>query len=224
MYYGYGAPIGETAEWIYVVSTSGGAPERLCGGTRARLAWSWDWSLDYRRIPHFYLRPGSSSVVVGMLNLDTCQDSVFLERPGSDVNDLRWSPDNRWVVFNVSTGGHGRIYVAPFTGDRGPDESVWIPITDGSTGEGHLRWSPDGNWLYSLSDRDGFRCIWAYRLDPRSKKPGGLPVAVFHSHGVRLTINNANAVSLGMSVARDKIVFNQGEITGNIWLTTLLEN
>ena len=30
--------------------------------------------------------------------------------------------------------------------------------------------------------------------------------------------------SFGMSVARDKIVFNQGEITGNIWLTTLPEN
>ena len=65
---------------------------------------------------------------------------------------------------------------------------------------------------------------WAYRLDPRTKKLDGPPVAVFHSHGARLAMNNANLVSQEMSVARDKIVFNQGEITGNIWLTTLPEN
>jgi hypothetical protein len=34
-------------------------------------------------------------------------------------------------------------------------------------------------------------------------------------------MRNANIVSQEISVARDKIVFNQGEITGNIWMTEL---
>jgi len=46
-------------------------------------------------------------------------------------------------------------------------------------------------------------------------------VAVFHAHGSRLSLRKANLVSQEMSVARDKIVFNQGEITGNIWVTEL---
>jgi len=216
VYYGDGGNVGG----IYVVSTSGGAPEKLCGGN----AWIWDWSLEHRRILHYDVRPGSSSVVVGMLNLDTCQDSVFLERAHSNLYDVRWSPDGRWVAFHAAKGAHRQVYVAPFTGDQGPDDREWIPITDGSTGEGKLRWSPDGNWLYSLSDRDGFPCIWAYRLDARTKNPAGPPVAVFHAHGAGLSLNNANFVSFGLSVARDKIIFNQGEITGNIWLTTLPEN
>jgi len=46
-------------------------------------------------------------------------------------------------------------------------------------------------------------------------------VAALHSHGARLSIRNANLVPQDFSVARDKIVFNQGDITGNIWMTEI---
>jgi hypothetical protein len=119
--------------------------------------------------------------------------------------------------------GRSQLYVAPFSGDRGPSEETWIPITDGSTWEDKSRWSPEGNWIYSLSNRDGFLCIWSYPLDHRTKRLAGKPVAVFHSHDARLSIRNANLVSQNISIARDRIVFNQGEITGNIWMTELRE-
>jgi hypothetical protein len=48
-------------------------------------------------------------------------------------------------------------------------------------------------------------------------------LAVFYSHGARLSIENANGVSQELSVARDKIVLNLGEITGNVWMTELQE-
>lgn len=67
--------------------------------------------------------------------------------------------------------------------------------------------------------RDGFYCIWAYPIDSLTKRPAGKPQAVFHSHGARQSMRNANLSSQGVSVARDKIVFNQGEVTGNIWTT-----
>jgi hypothetical protein len=40
-----------------------------------------------------------------------------------------------------------------------------------------------------------------------------------HSVGNVVSIRNADLVPQDFSVARDKIVFNQGEITGNIWMT-----
>ena len=113
------------------------------------------------------------------------------------------------------------LYVAPFAGDQGPSETAWIPITDGSTKEEAPKWSPDGHWIYSFSNRDGFDCIWASPVDPHTKRPSGSAVAVFHSHGSRLSLRNANQISREMSVAMNRIVFNQGEITGNIWMTEI---
>jgi len=218
----YGERASITDERVYVVSIAGGAPRRLCEKCSA---WVWDWSPDRRWLLTY--RQGKTTVATTVHDLETGKSSLFLERPPTDLYEFRWSPDGRWVTFvaNYPQGGNNQrvVYVAPFTGNVGPGENSWIPITDGSTFEDKLSWSPNGNWIYALSNRDGFRCIWAYRLDPQSRKPAGAPMAVFHFHGARLSANNANGISQELSVARDKIVLNLGEITGNIWMTELQE-
>src|SRR5687767_13488500 len=115
------------------------------------------------------------------------------------LEDFRWSPDGRWILFKADTAGRSRPYVVPFSGDDGPAEDTWIPLTDGSTWEGHHDWSPDGRWIYVLSNLDGFRCVWAYPVDALTRRPAGSPVAVFHSHGARISLRNANSVSQGLS-------------------------
>jgi hypothetical protein len=144
---------------------------------------------------------------------------VFLQRPNADLYDFNWSPDGRWLAFKAEAAGRSRIYVAPFGEDHAPAEDTWIPITDGAAWEGYTHWSPEADCIYAVSDRDGFYCVWAYPVDPQTKKPAGPPVAVFHAHGARLSLRNANLVSSELSVAHDKVIFNQGEITGNIWMT-----
>jgi Tol biopolymer transport system component/predicted Ser/Thr protein kinase len=203
----------------YIVPASGGVPEKLCD----ECGWPWDWSADHTRILHWGFK---SSVVARMVNLETRNQSLFLESPGKSLYGFRWSPDSRWIVFQAEseaqrTAARSQLYVAPFTGDHGPSETAWIPITDGSTKEESPKWSPDGNWIYTFSNRDGFDCIWANPVDSQTKRPSGKPVAVFHSHGSRLSLRNANQISREMSVAMNRIVFNQGEITGNIWLTEI---
>jgi Tol biopolymer transport system component len=201
---------------VYTVSVSGGAPERLCEQCSA---YVWDWSPDRRWLLTWSL--GKSSVTAKLMDLETKKSRLLPERPGADLYDFEWSPNGRWVVFMAQAAGRTRVYVAPFDGDAGPAENTWIPITNGSTAEHHIHWSPDGGWIYAISNRDGFSCVWAYPVDPETMQPRGEPVAVFHAHGARRSLGNANLVSQSLSVARDKIVFSQGEITGNIWMTAL---
>ncbi len=84
-------------------------------------------------------------------------------------------------------------------------------------------WSPDGNLLYFTSDRDGFRCIWAQRLDPQTKHPVGEAFEVYPFHRTGLSPMNIGLGYFGISLAPDKIVINLGELTGNIWIADLAE-
>jgi hypothetical protein len=109
------------------------------------------------------------------------------------------------------------VAIARFTPGRETPESEWIPIGDGKGMDRRPAWSPDGNLLYFTSERDGFRCIWAQRLN-RDKKPAGAPFVVEHFHTARRSLFNVPTVGeLGLDVIRDRIVLSFGEMTGNIW-------
>jgi Tol biopolymer transport system component len=202
---------------IFRISTSGGTPEQLC---RQCGTWLWDWSPDRKQILTW--DRGSGLVRALLINLDTGKRNVFLESPDRDLYDFQWSPDGEWISFHAEPASGMQVEVAPFTGEQGPNENTWISITE-EKAVNTPRWSPDGNWIYAISDRDGFDCLWAYPLNPQTKHLAGKPVAVFHSHRARLSIRNADLVTQGLSVAKDKVVFKQGELTGNIWMTELRE-
>ena len=94
-------------------------------------------------------------------------------------------------------------------------EIVRSPETDPNAG-----WSPDGNLLYFSSDRDGYKCLWAQRLDPihqassRHIIPGAAlscPVAI-HGRSVFL---------VSPSLAQDKIIVSLEERSGGIWMLQL---
>ena len=114
--------------------------------------------------------------------------------------------------------------MVPFRGDpvqQPVTSDEWIAVTDEDTFHDKPLWSPDGRLLYFTSDQDGYRCIWAQRLDPNTKRPVGSPFAVYHSHSARRSLLNADILKLELAVAPGKLVFQLGEITGNIWMATL---
>jgi len=130
------------------------------------------------------------------------------------------SDDGEVLVYASDRAGNDQLdlWVAPADGSGARDDR-WIPITTGESWDDKPRWSPSGSLLYFVSHRDGFRCIWAQRLDPSTKKPLGAPFAVEHFHNGRLSMMNVRIAALGFAVARDRLVFNLGEVTGNIWST-----
>ncbi len=194
-----------------------GVPQKICddcGG--APISWSSDQeSLLY--FPYYSPRPTNQ---LSLLSIRSSQKTTLVEHRENTLWEGQFCCVDQWVVFLAhSPSGSSRVYVVP--NRPGPiSESEWIPITDGKSWEDKPRWSPDGNLIYFTSDRDGFRCIWAQRVDA-TKHPLGPPFPVYHSHKARQSLTNVGLFPLDISVARDRIVFNMGERIGNIWMMSL---
>ncbi len=194
----------------YAVSLAAGGTERICEDCS-----DYDWSHDKKKL----LALGTSPAGISVVDLASKQRMALLNHPAYALWNPRFSPDDRWVSFSATMLGRSRIFVAPFRNAGPVPESEWIAVTDGRWDD-KPRWSPDGNFLYFLSERDGFRCIWAQRLDAR-KRPVGPAIPIFHAHQARRSLANIGIGDLGISVAPDKIVFNISERTGNLWMANL---
>ncbi|MCH7946150.1 MAG: PD40 domain-containing protein [Armatimonadetes bacterium] len=209
---------------VYKTNFRGGVATKLCEGCGTPT----DVSNGY-----LLLEPIGGPQAFALIDLASNRITNLIEstRPDQIPFAGRFSPDGRWIAFHATTerpAAARQIFVVPFRG--WPDESVassgdWIPITDGEEMDRQSCWSPDGNLLYFLSDRDGFRCIWAQPLDVGAKRPDGETKSVLHFHGGRLSLRGVgNQVStIKLSVARDQLVFALGELTGNIWMKDVQE-
>lgn len=175
-----------------------------------------DWSPD-NKLLLFEREPPS----IYVYDRSSRHDSLFLQKPGYALFQAKFSPDSRAVVLigchPEKTGEGCAIFIVPLKSDGTPETHDWIAIDHPSPWDDKPRWSPSGNLLYFVSDRDGSLCLWAQRLNSRSKQPEGVPFAVYHFHRSRLNMNNLGTVMVEIDVARDEIFLGLGELTGNIW-------
>jgi Tol biopolymer transport system component len=197
---------------IYVVSATGGVPERVCEACALSFT---DWSSDGTRMLYLWEHPRR----VAVLNVRSGRKTDLLRHPRYHLYFANFSPDGQWITFLAQTDPeHRRLYAVPFRGEVAVVESEWIPLTDGRFSDDKPRLSPDGNLLYFTSNRDGFVCLWAQRLEPATKRPLGSAFPIHHFHSPRLSMANVALGWLGIAVARDRVVFNLGELGGNIWM------
>jgi Tol biopolymer transport system component/predicted Ser/Thr protein kinase len=203
---------------IYIQPVGGGEAERACENCRLPNGWSHDG----KKILSETDATRATNQTVVLVDPASGGKTVILSHPKYGISRGRFSPDDRWISFHQVTPTARRIFVAAFHGAAAIPEDQWIPITDGKGMDRYADWSSDGRLLYFLSERDGFRCIWAQRLDPATKHPSGEAFPVRHFHTSRRSLMaTADPVYTGMSVAAGKIVFSMVEQTGNIWMKDL---
>ena len=193
-----------------------GAEQRLCVGCGVPTSWS----LDTKRLLYVVFPQAH----IGLLDFAAGFGGDVVSHPKNSLWQGEFSPDDRWVAFMAGAGSTGLIYLVPADALRhSPSPGTWIAISDGETWDDKPRWSPDGNLLYFISERDGFRCLWAQRLDVTTKRSSGAPFAVQHFHSSRLSLTNVEYSAFEISITRSRVLFSAGEVTGNIWAAEILE-
>jgi hypothetical protein len=159
-----------------------------------------------------------NAMVVGVLDLRSGTRTELLRNPVNAIAQAHFSPDMRLIAFHSDIRADKvRLFVVPYRPAQSLPEADWIPVSDGATVDRDACWSPGGNLLYYSSERDGFRCVWAQRLDSATRRPLGSPFAILHLHSRRRSLGNVPLGLLSISVASDRIAFPLGEVTGDIW-------
>jgi serine/threonine protein kinase len=206
----YSVRKGQTTS-VYSVPSAGGLPAKVCDDCGPVT----DVSADGRTI---VLQTGASEhASLELLDADTGRRSELLKDAEHMVYRGHLSADGRWIVFHTWRPQGTREFIAPFRGAQPIAFADWIPVNDGRARSDAPRWSADGNTVYYISDRDGFRCVWAQALHADTRKPKGEPRALVHLHSRRQSMANVNPLSIELSVGPDRLIFNVGELSGSLW-------
>ena len=153
---------------------------------------------------------------------DGSETPILELEEGHALIDTDLSRDNRWLAIQVGEpDGNVAIFAVPLR-DSAVTLEEWIEIAADSFWNGSPRWSTDGNTLYVLSERDDFLCVWGQPLDPNTKEPEGDPFSVAHGHTSAKTRMPFAKHMWSLEVGDDRLVFNAGEIKGDVY-TAMLE-
>jgi Tol biopolymer transport system component/predicted Ser/Thr protein kinase len=200
---------------VFATPFEGGSSVRICGDCGIPLAWSAD------RKFLLFEKGKSGGRFTGLLNVVTGAASVYLRDSSQFLRASSISGDGKWVAFAAfRTSRDFAMYVAPFSPERLPPRSTWIPIPHSPEAHPNPTWSPDGNMLYFSSAQDGYNCLWAERLDPATKRPRGEAFAVQHFHATSLRMV-APSFSELIALASDKIVLSLDNRAGGLWMLKL---
>ena len=98
----------------------------------------------------------------------------------------------------------------------------WILVSEGPGVDNQACWAPDGNLVYMvLKHADGFRCIWAQRLEPSTKSPRDAPFPVRHFHGAISMTAIPDSVQIELERQPRPPSSGLVESSGNIWLARI---
>ena len=202
-YVAYSFPDGSRAVG-YVVPTSGGNARQVCECILQ------GWFADNRRI--LALDGTGYSRRIRVIDVDRTEANL-LTHSTAFVGRADISPDGSWLAFSSPR----RVWVAPARPGDPPGEQEWVTILDKNenSAERACGWSPDGRLLYLLLERDGFRDLYAQRIDSARGTPVGKPSIVQHLHDPR---RRWGSTPFGSAIVSNAFVFSQVETTGSIWL------
>ncbi len=209
----------ERTQWsgpIVLLSAGGGDEWLLTSPDSGLSEIAYDWSADGEWILASSNR-GSKQWRLCLFPVSAAPHAesgmrVVAEHPDFSLWQGRFSPDERWIIFNATTLDDpiSVIYVIPASG--GP----WTPLTDQNYWADKGRWFPDGRTIYFISNRmTGFFNVWGIRFDPVKGEPVGeaFRVTSLESPG-RMILPYVGSMEIAISARRLALPIE--EVSGNI--------
>jgi Tol biopolymer transport system component len=142
------------------------------------------------------------------------QARIIASHSDYDLWQPRFSPDDRWILFNaVERRGaqSSRLFVVDAKGGD------WKAITDGKYWADKAIWAPDGRIIFYTTNRGGFFNIWGIRFDPVEGRALGEPYQVTQLDSPNRQID-PDMVRTEIGVSSDQLALQTMEVTGNIWV------
>lgn len=210
----------EHTQWepaVVWLSASGGDEQTLAGD-----GMPYDWSADGKWLLHGRIDRASNRIVFGLSPVSAAPQAetqwrLLAADPEHNLFHSRFSPDNRWIVFNSVNATDAKVstlYVIPATG------GAWTRVTDGQSWDDKGQWSPGGRMIYFISNRRGYYNVWGTRFDPVSGKPVGEAFRVTNWEGPGQMIS-PQIGAVAMALTTNQLFVPITEASGNVWM---LEN
>ena len=111
-------------------------------------AWSPAWSPDSRYLAF----SGINGTGLFVKDLSNTGDATPLSRQGASTTVNQWSPDGRFLLYDVA--GHGFDLFALLNPIGGGERSQ-VPVANSEFNETHGQISPDSRWVAYASDESG---------------------------------------------------------------------
>jgi hypothetical protein len=190
----------------YAATPGSSSPQLICNGC-ARV-----WQCNQGEL--LYLPAGSKSPnPVYRFTLPAGSGSPLIADSRYDLAGAQKSSDG-WLLYHAITGLALRQIFAFKSGEP-------VPVTDGRHLDRNAVWNERSDRVYFLSERCGFRCIWAQSVDPATKRPVGDPTAIRHFHSARQGLAAIGDVgAIGPAFYEGQLFFAMADRTGDVWLGT----
>ncbi|HTG74305.1 MAG TPA: protein kinase [Terriglobia bacterium] len=206
---------------IYTIGAEGGTSEKICADCGLIQSWSRDGRMIFSQQR---VLEGSKWVATRINRIEVANGrkvAVF-EKTNYFVFGGELSPDGQWVTFQgraTLADRKEQLFIAQMSDDSPVDPERWVPLTGFKYFDASPNFSRDGKLIYFYSDRDGFTCLWAVRLNPATKKPAADPYPLKHFHGNPRYYSWYPQIGLGS----DRIIISLEQIQSDLWMTQLPE-
>jgi Tol biopolymer transport system component len=202
----------EAGGGVSVRAVAGGPTRSLCADCQVG-----EWTNDSRAVAAA-IQSRSGRIVLVDADSGASRDLVVSAK--NRLNRPHFSPDNRYLAFRAHFSEDQHLKIVRLQGTDPIVEARWIAVGSAERDLRPAGWSPDGRLLYLLSARDGYRCLYAQRIDPESGRPEGEATAVHHFHATRWLTSVETSASTGPSSAimPGAFLFDQTVVSSNIWI------